>query len=91
MLYDCDQDQAFLLTSPEQRAEFEARYKAAAALYYQEQIEVNAAMERIKRVLFAHNNLNLASPIFCRIVSGLCNSLIKINPNSPNPDHRFAV
>jgi hypothetical protein len=45
--------EAFLLTNPQQRAEFEARYKATAALYYRGQVAFDTLLERITRVLFA--------------------------------------
>lgn len=50
------ENEAFLLSNPGQRAEFEARYKATAALYYKGQVEFNSLIERITSVLFALNH-----------------------------------
>lgn len=50
------ENEAFLLRNPEQRAEFEARYKDTAALYYTGQIPFNVLIERIKNVLFELNH-----------------------------------
>lgn len=50
------ENEAFLLSNPEQRAEFEARYKATEALYYKGQIDFNSLIKRITRVLFALNH-----------------------------------
>jgi len=41
------ENEAFLLSNPEQRAEFEARYKATAALYYKGQPKFGDLLERI--------------------------------------------
>lgn len=40
-------NEAFLLSNSEQRAEFEARYKATAALYYHGQVEFNVRLNKI--------------------------------------------
>lgn len=44
-------NEAFLLSNPEQRAEFEGRYRATDALYYKGQVEFNFLIERISGVL----------------------------------------
>jgi hypothetical protein len=50
------ENEAFLLGNSEQRAEFEARYKATAALYYKGQVEFNSLIDRITSVLFTLNH-----------------------------------
>ena len=45
------ENQAFLLGVPEQRAEFERRYKATAALYYKGQKEFGHLLDRLKSKL----------------------------------------
>ncbi|WP_057935944.1 nucleotidyl transferase AbiEii/AbiGii toxin family protein [Algoriphagus resistens] len=42
------ENQAFLLSEPEQRSDFEARYKATSALYYDRQPEFGELLERLK-------------------------------------------
>ena len=50
------ENEAFLLSNPDQRAEFEARYRATEALYYKGQVEFDSLIARITSILFPINH-----------------------------------